>query len=210
MHNNRLPDSPRNRRKDTRRFPLTLRGYIPFPPHNPQIDSIQIHIIDTIPIHIINVDTVLVIDTIVDISTLDPINLTFIFHLSHGHDVILHLTVLPTSYTETACFEYLWPRTGQVYTNSGTYFCPYMLHGQLVTDTLYLTVIKPSVTVASIPPVTVCAEPALYITVCQALSVHGILQARILEWVAISFSRRSSQPRDRTQVSCIAGRCFTV
>ena len=36
-------------------------------------------------------------------------------------------------------------------------------------------------------------------------TVHGILQARILEWVAIPFSRRSSQPRDWTQVSCIAG-----
>ena len=41
-------------------------------------------------------------------------------------------------------------------------------------------------------------------------SVHGILQARILEWVAISFSRGSSRPRDRTQVSCIAGRCFNL
>ena len=41
-------------------------------------------------------------------------------------------------------------------------------------------------------------------------SVHGILQARILEWVAISFSRGSSQPRDRTQVSHIAGRCFNL
>ena len=40
-------------------------------------------------------------------------------------------------------------------------------------------------------------------------SVHGGLQARILEWVAIFFSRRCSQPRDRTQVSCIAGRFFT-
>ena len=40
-------------------------------------------------------------------------------------------------------------------------------------------------------------------------SVHGILQARILEWVAIPFSRGSSQPRDRTQVSCIAGEFFT-
>ena len=35
-------------------------------------------------------------------------------------------------------------------------------------------------------------------------SVHGILKARILEWVAIPSSRGSSQPRDRTQVSCIA------
>ena len=36
-------------------------------------------------------------------------------------------------------------------------------------------------------------------------SVHGIFEARILEWVAISFSRGSSPPRDRTWVSCIAG-----
>ena len=41
-------------------------------------------------------------------------------------------------------------------------------------------------------------------------SVHEILQARILEWVAIPFSRGSSQPRDQTQVSCIAGRFFTI
>ena len=41
-------------------------------------------------------------------------------------------------------------------------------------------------------------------------SIHRILQARILEWVAISFSRGSSWPRDRTRVSCIAGRFFTV
>ena len=40
-------------------------------------------------------------------------------------------------------------------------------------------------------------------------SVHGILQARILEWVAISFSRGSSQSRNQTHVSCIAGRFFT-
>ena len=39
--------------------------------------------------------------------------------------------------------------------------------------------------------------------------VHGILQARILEWVAISFSGGSSQPRSRTRVSCITGRFFT-
>ena len=41
-------------------------------------------------------------------------------------------------------------------------------------------------------------------------SVHGILQARILEWVAIPFSRGSSQPRDWTQISHIAGRSFTI
>ena len=41
-------------------------------------------------------------------------------------------------------------------------------------------------------------------------SVHGVLQARILEWIAISFSRGSSWPRDWTQVSHTAGRCFNL
>jgi len=41
-------------------------------------------------------------------------------------------------------------------------------------------------------------------------SVHGILLARILEWVTIPFSRKSSRLRDRTQVFCIAGRFFPV
>ena len=48
-------------------------------------------------------------------------------------------------------------------------------------------------------------------TLCDPMDciVHGILQARILEWVAIPFSRGSSQPRDRTQVSSTAGEFFT-
>ena len=41
-------------------------------------------------------------------------------------------------------------------------------------------------------------------------AVQGIFQARKLEWIAISFSRGSSQPRDRTRVSCIADRHFTI
>ena len=41
-------------------------------------------------------------------------------------------------------------------------------------------------------------------------SVHGILQAKVLEWVAISSSRGSSQPRDRTRDSYIAGRLLTI
>ena len=40
--------------------------------------------------------------------------------------------------------------------------------------------------------------------------VHGILQARILEWVVIPFSRGSSRPRDQIQVFCVAGRFFTI
>ena len=41
-------------------------------------------------------------------------------------------------------------------------------------------------------------------------SIHGIFQARILEWVAVSFSRGYSWPRGWTQVSCIVGRRFTL
>ena len=57
----------------------------------------------------------------------------------------------------------------------------------------------------------------LCLTLCNPMdwslpgpSVCGILQARILEWIAISFSRRSSQPRDWTWVSHISGRFLTI
>ena len=45
------------------------------------------------------------------------------------------------------------------------------------------------------------------LTLCDPMdyTVHGILQARILEWLAVLFSRGYSQPRDRIQVFCIAG-----
>ena len=47
-----------------------------------------------------------------------------------------------------------------------------------------------------------CSPPGSYI--------YGILQERILDWITISFSKGSSQLRDWTQVSCIAGRFFTI
>ena len=60
-------------------------------------------------------------------------------------------------------------------------------------------------------------EAQLCLTFCDPVgcnllgfSVHGILQARILEWIAISFSRESSRPRDRTRVSHIGGRHFNL
>ena len=55
-----------------------------------------------------------------------------------------------------------------------------------------------------------CRTPCNLIDCNPPGSVHGILQGRILEWVAIPFSRGSSQLRDRTQVSGIAGGFFTV
>ena len=72
--------------------------------------------------------------------------------------------------------------------------------------------------------VCVCVCCSVCPTLCEYMdysplgsSAHGILQARILEWVAFPFSRDlpfpfsrgSSQPRDQTRVSCIAGRFFT-
>ena len=78
---------------------------------------------------------------------------------------------------------------------------------------------------------TVCSVAQLHLTLCDPMdcspppwgrtgdpmdcgppgsSVHGILQARILEWVTMPSSRGSSQPRDRTHVFCIAGGFFTT
>ena len=63
----------------------------------------------------------------------------------------------------------------------------------------------------------ICLVTQWYLTLCDPMdcgppgsSVHGILQARTLEWVAMSSSRGSSQPRDWTQVSHITGRFFTT
>ena len=53
------------------------------------------------------------------------------------------------------------------------------------------------------------SESESCLLVFDSLQGHGILQARILEWVAFLFSRGSSQPRDQTQVSHIASRLFT-
>ena len=62
-----------------------------------------------------------------------------------------------------------------------------------------------------------CSAASWCLTLCDSMdrslpvsSVHGISQARILEWVAISFSRGSSQPRGQICVSCIIGRLFNT
>ena len=71
---------------------------------------------------------------------------------------------------------------------------------------------------ASLSFTVVCVKVAQScLTLCDPMncsapgsSVHGILQARTLEWVAVPFSRGSSRPRDRTQVSHITGGFFTI
>ena len=67
--------------------------------------------------------------------------------------------------------------------------------------TVYLCVQSLRVTSNSLWPLN-CSLPGS--------SVHGILQARILEWVAMPSSRESSWPRDQTHISCIAGGFFTA
>ena len=72
---------------------------------------------------------------------------------------------------------------------AGATLCCAVLSGSVVSDRL------------SVPPWTVARQAPLSM---------GILQARILEWVAMLFSRGSSRSRDQTQVSCISGRFFTI
>ena len=72
--------------------------------------------------------------------------------------------------------------------------------GLLILDELYLHLVA-QLCLTLCDPMD-CGLPGFY--------VHGIFQARILEWVAISFSSGSSWPRDQIQVSCISDRCFTI
>ena len=92
----------------------------------------------------------------------------------------------------------------KVYSTNGTGMkrYPYRKRNAYIL-TLYLYAVLCLVTQSS---------PTLYNPMVCSLpgsSVHGIIQARILEWVVYPFSRESSQPRNRTRVSCIAGRFFT-
>ena len=87
--------------------------------------------------------------------------------------------------------------------------------GTVMGKTLMIFVVQESSLVN--PVVTLCLVAQSCLTLvtpwtvaCQAPLSMGILQARILEWVAIPFSRGFSQPRDWTQVSWIADRFFTV
>ena len=103
--------------------------------------------------------------------------------------------------------------------------CPVML---VLSRASYLTFLKSSVFIEVdfihfmfffflINYMCVCLVAQLCLTLCNPLDccpsgsfVHGILQTRILEWVAMPSSRGSSQPRDQTQVSCIADGFLTV
>ena len=82
----------------------------------------------------------------------------------------------------------------------------------LILEEVYLLTATASDLESGVAPLSPLAPTQLCSTLCDPIdsTVHGILHARILKWVAFPFSRGSSQPRDGTQVSCIAGGGFTI
>ena len=97
------------------------------------------------------------------------------------------------SFWNTGCISDPWPRTDLVILRKTAHFIK-----PLLLDTKSVLIAQSCLTLWD--PID-CSLPGS--------SVHGILQARKLEWVAISFSRGSSWPRDRTGISCSADRFFT-
>ena len=79
-----------------------------------------------------------------------------------------------------------------------------------VTPQNCITVTEHNKIITTKVEVLVAQSCRLFATPFSVASVHGILQARILEWVAIPFSRGSSQPKDRIRVSCTADEFFTI
>ena len=96
--------------------------------------------------------------------------------------------------------------------------CHFFLQGNFPIQGLTPILVSSALQMDSLPMHYKWSEVAqLCLTLCDPMdysppgsSIHGIFQARVLEWVAISFSRGSSWPRDRTWVSHIAGRHFTI
>ena len=89
---------------------------------------------------------------------------------------------------------------------TGLCLCPDVAAGVTVSSRLALTTVH-----MGVPACLKVKVTQLCPTLCESMdyTLHGIVQAKILEWVAFPFSRVSSQPRIRTRVSCIAGRFFT-
>ena len=99
----------------------------------------------------------------------------------------------------------IFDRICEVAEDGGSITCDFKALGSSVWEKGWLLRVNEVLVAQSCPtlcnPMS-CSQPGS--------SVHGISQARILEWVAISFSKRSSWPRDWTQVSYIAGRFFLI
>ena len=107
----------------------------------------------------------------------------------------------PTLHSHTSISRHI-PTSISILVSSHTE--PHELNQRCVMNPLVLTLTQPWSS-----PVLTCSVVSQTIA-CQAPLSLGNLQARTLEWVDIPFSRESFQPRDGTQVSCIAGGFFTV
>ena len=107
----------------------------------------------------------------------------------------------------------LWPSWQMSEISDACFLSPWLFSSFLRLSTLWLI----SMSLLEHVPLTACLlnQKVRVAQLCPTLwdpmdyTVHGILQDRILEWVAFPFSRGSSQPRDRTQISCVAGGFFT-
>ena len=112
-------------------------------------------------------------------------------------------------------FHWLVRRSVSAETSNPALQCSPVLIGLLAVMEMFITVIVMLIAAVYGHHVLNCfsrVHPLCNPVDCspQGSSDHGILQARILKWVAIPFSRGSSQLRDRTQVSHIASRFFTI
>ena len=95
------------------------------------------------------------------------------------------------------CYNSQWIREQTRFPHSQAFFC------------LYSMVLRNRVLGLQSDKRKLLSRVQLFVTPWTDYTVHGILQLRILEWVAFPFSRGSSQPRDWAQVSCTAGGFFT-
>ena len=104
----------------------------------------------------------------------------------------------------------VWKRATRINESEPSYLTSYKVNIQKGTISQYTS--NKKILTSAVP----CLVAQSYLTLCNPVdwmlpgsSVHGILQARILEWVATPSSRGSSQPRNGTHVSCAADRFFT-
>ena len=130
------------------------------------------------------------------------------FPLPLGELLIIHPSVLRRIYRH--CNEFV-PRRQSLHCTTSLSSTVIYFFTQIICISIFSTRLGSSYGQGPWPysfPVSITCNPMNCIP--PGSSVHEILQARPLEWVAIPFSRRSSQPRDLTLVSCTAGIFFTV
>ena len=131
---------------------------------------------------------------------------TFQFILSPTFSVLREAFPHPTIFSYQELFLYKHVSYKRKRAESSSAVTLYLAPKQYLQQLLFVELMEcESEVIQSCPTVwdsMDCSPPGSFI--------HGLCQARGLEWGAISFSRGSSGPRDQTQVSCVVNRCFTV